>query len=72
MMQCRCGGLISQAELTSGRERGHCLSCGAYEIFERQRRLDLTPSGQYDLPVEPRRLGHDRARVSRATGPAAS
>ena len=51
MMQCRCGGLISQAELTSGRERWHCLSCGAYEIFERPRRLDLTPDGRYDSPA---------------------
>lgn len=34
MIQCKCGGLISQAELTNNRERWHCQACGRYEIFQ--------------------------------------
>lgn len=30
--QCQCGGLVSQVELTNGRERWSCSSCGRYEI----------------------------------------
>jgi len=33
MLICPCGGKVSQAELTSGRERRSCADCGRYEIF---------------------------------------
>jgi hypothetical protein len=35
MRICKCGGVVAQAELTSGRERWSCSSCGRYEIMEK-------------------------------------
>lgn len=30
---CPCGGQISRAVLTGGRERWHCRACGRYEVM---------------------------------------
>ena len=35
MKQCKCGGLISEHELTKNREAWHCKSCGRYEIIDK-------------------------------------
>ncbi len=35
MRVCQCGGIISQYDLTKGREAWKCKSCGRYEIFTR-------------------------------------
>ena len=44
---CPCGGVLEIAELTSGRFRMKCLSCGRYEIFQRYR---VSPDRQRQSP----------------------
>jgi len=34
MRICKCGGVVSQHQLTNNREAWTCKSCGRYEIFE--------------------------------------
>jgi hypothetical protein len=43
MKQCKCGGVITEHQLTKNREAWHCKSCGRYEIIK------LTPL----KPVKP-------------------
>ena len=33
MRQCKCGGVIREAELTQNRQSWRCDSCNRYEIF---------------------------------------
>ena len=39
MMQCKCGGLVSEHELTKNREALHCKSCGRYEIIDKNKNV---------------------------------
>lgn len=34
MKQCKCGGVITEHQLTKNREAWHCKSCGRYEIIK--------------------------------------
>ena len=35
MIQCRCGGIVRQHELTNSREAWSCKQCGRYEVVEK-------------------------------------
>jgi len=52
MYQCRCGGLVSIAELTMNRQRHYCRSCGRYEIKSLSEKIvDINVKSGYTIPL---------------------
>jgi len=60
MLICPCGGKVSQAELTSGRERRNCADCGRYEIFLNTPLTNLQNAYNADMD---NRKAHDKTSV---------
>ena len=43
MRLCKCGGMITQHQLSNDREAWTCRSCGRYEIIEQKKSVGWTP-----------------------------
>ena len=56
MRICKCGGIVSQAELTSGKERWFCAFCKKYEIIDKK---DLTSTQNAYNRAMDNRKAHD-------------
>ena len=49
MRQCKCGGVIREAELTQNRQSWRCDSCNRYEIFRPEQEATTEGEGQAEM-----------------------